>query len=251
MDYKNKRILFLGDSITALNTTERGWVKYFNEIMEPSFFLNISVSGARLSNGEPVEYDGNPVFLGEKTDYNQNVLSNQIEKILRATDKNNKNYSYNSDYEEFDIIMVAAGTNDWFYEKKCNIDTIENEFTAEGKAVLSENINCYNWAGAMRYIYETLNRIYPSARIYFCSPVQGAEDTRPYKEILYKRNLMSAICDRISDVTFVDTFNCGICGVYEKSGENGRDLIDGLHPNINGAKKIGIYNARAVKQSLL
>ena len=44
------RILFLGDSITALGTTERGWVRYFNETVKPSFFVNLAVSGARLSN---------------------------------------------------------------------------------------------------------------------------------------------------------------------------------------------------------
>ncbi len=62
---------------------------------------------------------------------------------------------------------------------------------------------------------------------------------------------MSAICDRISDVTFIDTFNCGICGIYEKRSENGRDLIDGLHPNTNGARKIGKYNAWAIRDNLV
>jgi len=251
MDYKNKRILFLGDSITALNTTDRGWVKYFNEIMEPKHFVNVSVSGARLSNGQPVEYDGNPVFLGDKTDYNQNVLANQIEKISRAKDKNNKHYSYNPDYEDFDLILVAAGTNDWFSKEKCDIDTIEDQFTKNGAVVDSNDINCYTWPGAMRFIYESLKSMYPTAKIYFCAPIQGFETVRGYTEISYKRRLMRMICDRISDVTFIDTFNCGICGIYEKDGEMGRDLIDGLHPNVNGAKKIGKFNANAVKCSLL
>ena len=92
MFYKNKRILFLGDSITALDTGERGWIKYFNEIIEPSHFVNVAVSGARLSNGQPVEFDGNPVFRGDSTDYNQNVVLNQVEKILRGKDKNHKKY---------------------------------------------------------------------------------------------------------------------------------------------------------------
>ncbi len=30
--YKNKRILFMGDSITELGDCERGWVKHFKEI---------------------------------------------------------------------------------------------------------------------------------------------------------------------------------------------------------------------------
>lgn len=252
MDYKNKRILFLGDSITALNTTERGWVKYFNEIFEPSHFVNVSVSGARLSNGQPVIFDGNPVFLGDKTDYNQNVVSNQIEKILRAKDPENENYSHNADYDDFDIIIIAAATNDWFCKEKFDSDKIEEQFTdGNGNVKMLKDVNCYTFAGAMRYIYDTLRRLYSNAQIFFCAPIQGAEGVRPYNEILSKRNFMKTVCDRLSDVNFVDTFNCGICGIYELNGKNGRDLIDGLHPNINGAKKIGLYNAKTIRNYLI
>ena len=44
----------------------------------------------------------------------------------------------------------------------------------------------------------------------------------------------------------IDTFHCGICDIYEKKDANGRYLIDGLHPNAAGAKKIGVFNASAV-----
>ena len=44
----------------------------------------------------------------------------------------------------------------------------------------------------------------------------------------------------------IDTFCCGICDIYEKKNANGRYLIDGLHPNAAGAKKIGVFNASAV-----
>ena len=81
MDYTNKRILFMGDSITALGTGERGWVGYFNEVFKPSFFRVDAVSGARLAKEKDVELDGNPVFLGDKTDYTQNVMLNQIERV--------------------------------------------------------------------------------------------------------------------------------------------------------------------------
>ncbi|MBR4761208.1 MAG: SGNH/GDSL hydrolase family protein [Clostridia bacterium] len=246
-----KRFLFLGDSITELGVGERGWIRYFNEIVNPAFFVNIAVSGARLSNsGADVEFNGNPVFLGDNTDYDQNVLSNQIEKIARAKDKTNRHYCHNADFDDFDCIVIAAGTNDFFCKEKCNIETIENQFTRNGKVLPQSDINCADWAGAMRYIYEKLREFYPNAAIFFCAPVQASEEKRPYTSILYKRNLMAAICDRISDVTFVDTFKCGICGIYEKAGENGRDLIDGLHPNISGAKKIGRYNAAAVLKRL-
>ena len=245
------KALFLGDSITALNTTERGWVKYFNEIIKPSHFVNLAVSGARLSNSaNPVVFDGEPVFLGDKTDSDQNVLLNQIEKLSRGKDKSNEHYSYNPDYDGFDLILIAAGTNDWFCKEKCNIEDIERHFTDGGNPIPLSKADAFTWPGAMRNIYEILREFYPEAKIFFCSPIQASDFKRPYGDILYKRNLMSAICERISDVIFVDTFSCGICGIYEKDGENGRDLIDGLHPNISGAKKIGVFNARVVKQYL-
>lgn len=245
----NKRVLFLGDSITALNTTERGWVKYFNEIIKPSFFVNLAVCGARLSNSEQkVTFDGNPVFSGDNTDYNQNVIANQIEKLSRGYDVNNSNYRHNPDYDNFDIIIIAAGTNDMYCIEKCDINAIESQFISDGKVVSINDVNCFTWPGVMRYIYEKLHCYYPAAKIFFCSPVQANEAVRPYVSILYKRNLIKAVCERLSDVGFIDTFSCGICGIYEKNGKDGRDLIDGLHPNISGAKKIGEFNARAIKQ---
>lgn len=247
MSYKNKRILFMGDSITALNVSDAGWVKYFNEIFEPSHFVNVAVAGAAITNGNPVVFDGNPVFLGDKTDRNQNVLLNQVEKVSRAKDKDNVNYSYNPDFEDFDLIIIAAGTNDEFCSERCNIDTIEEQFVSKGKTLPTEDVNCYTMAGAMRVIYEKLRALYPDAKIFFCSPIQAHEAIRSYESTLYKRRLISAVCDRISDVTFIDTFSCGICGIYEKPWDNGRDLVDGLHPNISGAKKIGQFNALAIK----
>ena len=244
---RNLRILFLGDSITALNTTERGWVGYFNKIIKPAHFVNLAVSGARLSSSlNPVELDGEPLFLGENTDYDQNVLLNQVEKLSRGKDEHNKHYEHNPDYDNFDLIIIAAGTNDWFCKEKCNMDDIERQFTSRGATVPISDVDPFTWPGAIRKIYEILRGYYPNAKIFFCAPIQANESKRPYSEILYKRNLMRAICDRISDVTFLDTFSCGICGIYEKNGENGRDLIDGLHPNISGAIKIGEYNARAL-----
>ena len=77
MNCKNKRILFMGDSITELGTRERGWVKYFNEILQPKIFVNTAVIGARLSNESDVRLNGEPAFCGDNTDYNQNVLLNQ------------------------------------------------------------------------------------------------------------------------------------------------------------------------------
>ena len=70
-DYKNKKILFMGDSITALGV----WVNHFIEIMKPEKYVNIAVSSATWKDNANTIYDGNPLFNGP--DMNQsNTLCN-------------------------------------------------------------------------------------------------------------------------------------------------------------------------------
>ena len=98
----------------------------------------------------------------------------------------------------------------------------------------------------MRYAYEKLRGMYPNSVIFFCSPIQASAYIRDYRNIRDKGKYMDAICQVISDVNFIDTERCGISELFELNGANGRDLIDGLHPNVNGAKKIAEYNFREV-----
>ncbi len=237
---KDLKILFMGDSITALG----GWVKCFNEIIKPKHFVNIAVSSATLKDREDTEYDANPQFQGIAAN---NTVCNQVEKILRGKDVSHPKYVYNGDYDDFDIIIIAAGTND-------DIDNAEinSQFIDEYKNMLPLcSADTKTFAGAMRYIYENMRRLYPTSQIFFCSPIQAAECRRSYESIKKKGQIISDVCDRISDVCFIDTFKCGICGIYELYEQNGRDLCDGLHPNENGAKKIAEYNARTIKQYLI
>lgn len=248
MSYKNKRILFMGDSITELGENERGWVKYFNEIIEPSFTANTAVIGAKWNDLEGTVYDGNPCWSGHGGNDLHNCIGNQVEKVLRGKDKTHPNYSYVADYEDFDYIFIAAGTNYYDYSQKCDdVNAVNKQFIDEnGEVVPLEKVNRVTWAGAVRYTYEKLHKIYPNAKIFICTPVQGSYNGRPYNEIREMAILLKIICERISDVTFVNTFECGICNIYESLDKDGRDLIDGIHPNVNGAKKIGKYNARAL-----
>lgn len=254
MDYKNKRILFMGDSITALDKCDRGWVKYFCEEIQPSLTVNTAVVGARWNDIDGTVYDGNPIWVGNPGgDDTHNCMGNQVEKLLRGKDKTHPEYSYVPEYEDFDFIFIAVGTNSYdFTQKFDDVDAVNRQFYINDNEVLPlEQVNRKTWAGAVRYTYENLRKMYPNAKIFICSPIQAAENSRDFKHIRERGVLLKLICERISDVTFVNTFECGICGLYESWQSNGRDLIDGLHPNINGAKKIGEYNARALKWSVL
>lgn len=239
MPYQNKRILFMGDSITAWG----GWITHFNEIIKPAFFANIAVSGASWRDYPDTVYDKNPVCAGPDHNMN-NTISNQVEKLLELKKQDR-------DFDDFDIIIISAGTNDTdvegLYEDHDRM--IASQFIkADKSAVKFEELNRQIWPGVMRAVYEILRKNYPNARIVYCAPIQAAEASRPYASIKAKGAYMQKICKRIADVYFVDTANCGICGIYEEKNENGRDLCDGLHPNANGEIKIGRYNANAIKK---
>lgn len=236
--YKDKKILFMGDSITALNVGERGWCKYFNEIIKPSSFVNVAVSGARWCDYSDTVYDGNP--LGTDDAKKNNTMGNQVEKILRGKDSTNPNYSHVAEYDDFDIIMIACGTNDGTPS-----GDIESSFTIDDSVVPLEQLDKTIFSSAFRYAIEKLQFLYPDAKIFICTPVQGWITTRSYSSTKAKGDYLKLLAGRMS-LEVIDTFECGICGLYEVKNGNGRDLIDGLHPNVNGAIKIGKYNAKNV-----
>lgn len=235
--HTDKRVLLLGDSITALGDNSRGWPRYFKSYITPSLLVNVAVSGATwCDQNSSTDYDGNPILNGGE----QNVIGNQVEKILRGKDTSHPKYSKVDDYEDFDAIFIAAGTND-----SAPTDTdIEGQFFSKDIPIPIDKIDRTTWAGAVRYAYEKLRGVYPNAVIFICTPIQASETVRHYSSIVSKGDVLKSICNRISDVVLVDTFKCGVCGVYETRNGNGRDLNDGLHPNSNGAIKIAKYNAR-------
>ena len=236
-NYKNKKILILGDSITALDMGNTGWVKYFSNTVEPSIKINVAVAGATWKDKVVNQaYDGNPQPSTEG-----NVIGNQVQKVI-----NEKN-SNNNDYKDFDIIIIAAGTNDTPAEE---IDTVENEFisnynTDNYTIVPLENVNRMTFAGAMRYTYEKLNELYPNAKIVVCTPLQECMES--FDSIYKKGKLIEYIASRLSIICW-NLRDCGILNIYERPGEDCRDLIDGIHPNASGAKKIGEYISREFKK---
>ena len=232
----------MGDSITQLGISERGWVKYFCEKMKPSLIVNTAVIGCTWADKEGTVYNGNPTT----EDSVNNVMGNQIEKILRGKDATHPNYSKVDEYNDFDIIMIACGTNDVISIDSNLIEYVNSEFIDVNDVKPLADVNRKKWNGIMRYAYEKLRKIYPNSIIFFCSPIQASAYIRDYRNIRDKGKYMDAICHVISDVNFIDTEKCGICELFELNGKNGRDLIDGLHPNVNGAKKIAEYNFREV-----
>jgi len=236
---KGKRVLFMGDSITALYMEERGWPRYFSELLEPAHTVSTAVPGARWRDYPNTVYDGNPVFINGVHTPN-NTMCNQMEKIKRH------HADGDPDYADFDVILMAAGTNDGMPE---DADTTDAQFFKDGEYVPLADADTHTWGGAIRYVSESLYELYPNAVQFICTPIQADDKFRPFRSILEKGRVLKEIAARLS-VRYIDTLYCGIYGRYEKQYENGRSLIDGLHPNKHGAEQMGSFIAMAVKEYL-
>lgn len=224
---QGKKLITLGDSITALGTSNTGWVKYFIEKTGCELVANVAVNSAVLSDVSGTTYDGNPV----QSNQTNNTLGNQVQKII------------NNAYESPDIIMIAIGTNSGISITKEQIKSAY--YDSSNNLIPLANVDRTTNAGAYRWCTEKLQTQYPNAIIFWCTPIMGYQTTRSAENAMaYAESLR--IATEYSGQMLIDTIRCGINGVNEASGANGQYLVDGLHPNVNGAKKIGYYNASKV-----
>lgn len=235
---KGKRVLFMGDSITSLYMAEWGWPRHFCEILEPSHHACVAVAGSHWCDYEDTVYDGNPVYVNT---YNpNNTMGNQVEKLKR------QKAAGNPDYSDFDVIIMAAGTNDAMPESS---EITDAQFFKDKEYVPLDEADRRTWGGSIRYVSESLYELYPNAYQFICTPIQADDNVRAFRSILEKGRVIKEIAARLS-IRYIDTLYCGVYGRYEKWDNQGRSLGDGLHPNVNGAKQIGFFNAMAVKSYL-
>ena len=224
-------LITLGDSITKLGITDRGWIKYFIEKTGATLIANVAVDGAQLVDKEGTAYDGNPT----ESNPTNNVLGNQVQKVI------------NNNYTAPDLIMIAVGTNNGIF---ITAEQIKAEYYDNSNVLVPlADVDSTTGAGAYRYCTETLHNLYPNAVIVWCAPIYSAQASRRMDQIEAWGESLE-IATRYSGQIFIDTFRCGINGVDETVGNNGEYLYDGLHPNVKGAKKIGLYNASKISPFL-
>ena len=248
----------LGDSIT----TESYYIKPLREILQPSKYYNLAVAGAWWADKNGTRYDGNPQFNGADNNIN-NVIGNQVQKIIDNPD----------DYAEApDIIIIAAGTNDSgnlgvsnnapINDMRSTIDSVyqnRDGIIPISEPTFDENDTYKEFrktiAGAMRYCVTKLQQIFPRAKIYILTPIQGCFDSKDYYwGIATKQEYISECAKHLGVPVIHVGEECGINSDFEWRGamwtaptgsheRSGRDLIDGLHPNANGSKKMADYIA--------
>ena len=254
-------LMSFGDSIT----TESYYIKLLRQLLQVSNYYNLAVVGAWWADKTGTLYDGNPLWEKEGANLN-NVIGNQIQKVINNPDK----------YPLIpDIIIIAAGTNDYNNMKVSNNASIneirtaidanyqnENGIIPLTDATFDENDTYKNYrktiGGAMRYCVTKLQQLYPNAKIYILTPIQACYATKNYVEsIATKQDYISESARHLGVPVIHVGEECGINADFEYGGamwtgptgsheRSGRDLIDGLHPNTNGSKKMAKYIANFI-----
>lgn len=248
--WKGLKILTLGDSITAMGGVN-GWTHWIKQYLLADKVVNVSVAGSTWQDKVASQtYDGNP-----QPSTDGNVMGNQVQKVLNAKANGD------ADYQDFDVITFSFGTNDSVDFSVQTKESVENQFITNYAqnnftVVPIDSVNRQTLAGAMRYGFQKLHEAYPNAVIFMCTPTQGCYET--FDSIYQKGDFINFVADRLGAET-IDTRRCGIRNIYESQTtidydhpeQSGAapiqtDLLDGIHTNENGAKKITKYNAREI-----
>ena len=248
--WKGLKILTLGDSITAMGGAN-GWTYWIKQYLLADKVVNVSVAGSTWQDKVANQtYDGNP-----QPSTDGNVMGNQVQKVLNAKANGD------ADYQDFDVITFSFGTNDSVDFSVQTKESVENQFITNYAqnnftVVPIDNVNRQTLAGAMRYGFQKLHEAYPNAVIFMCTPTQECYET--FDSIYQKGDFINFVADRLGAET-IDTRRCGIRNIYESQTtidydhpeQSGvapiqTDLLDGIHTNESGAKKIAKYNAREI-----
>lgn len=248
--WKGLKILTLGDSITAMGGVN-GWTYWIKQYLLADKVVNVSVAGSTWQDKVANQtYDGNP-----QPSTDGNVMGNQVQKVLNAKANGD------ADYQDFDVITFSFGTNDSVDFSVQTKESVESQFITNYAqnnftVVPIDNVNRQTLAGAMRYGFQKLHEAYPNAVIFMCTPTQECYET--FDSIYQKGDFINFVADRCGAET-IDTRRCGIRNIYESQttidydhpDQSGvapiqTDLLDGIHTNESGAKKIAKYNAREI-----
>lgn len=206
MEVKNKKILFLGDSITegvGASCVENGYVSVFGKISGADV-RNYGIGGTRIARQK----------------YPSSEPKFDLDFVQRVDDMES----------DADIVSVFGGTNDY----------------GHGDAPLGTfaSRDVYTFYGAMHILCQKLIKKYPKALIMFITPLHRLNENSEMNEIGIRNSAsLSEYVDIIKEVARY--YSLPVLDLYAVGGLQPEvDVIrelympDGLHPNDAGAKII-------------
>ena len=217
-EWRNKTFVTLGDSITAQDGvvygqgTEqgqiaRGYQTVMKEKLGFSSYLNKGMSGRPIANGSI-----------------NGVGTNTTSKTI--------------DYNNFDLVIIAGGTNDF----KLNI-------SLGTKGIIGDtNFDTNTFYGAYRDMLEYILKSNPHIRICLFTPLQ--RDNAGY-DVNYTNSVGHKLIDYVNAIREIgQMYSVPVCDMYSNSGFTKLTLniytIDGLHPNNIGYARMGDYASKFI-----
>ena len=217
INFKNKKIVVFGDSITAIGdvaeTAGNGWTSYFKASAKPSEWHNYAVGGSTWCDYSSGDF-----------------MSEQIASYL------------SDNISDVDCFIFSSGTNDINTHNPTD-EEIEAQFFDENMNLINiDDCDRTTWAGAMRYAIGQVALNSPKAKIFVCTPIfrsyNSSEPVRSkYSTIKTKNEIIKKMCLRMG-VECIDTLECGIT---TGAGTEDVYLSDGLHPKPVGAQMLAQY----------
>ena len=282
----NYRILIIGTSYSVYGYWIDSMVKYLTRNnLSTCSVVKMAVIGASLKDKQKdrniYPYSSRPTPNGTN---NENTFSSQIEKLKRlmaGTDLDSGEKQIYSTEEEYpNIIIIEGAANDGpdsdeifntakqsMYKKVSNVyvdNNLKNDYE-----ILSpvEEVDRTTFAGAYRYLIESLSNIFPNAQIFCTNTARlgyyNSNDSMSRRELQQKQQ---------NDI--IRFFSCNLIDWAGKSqinsiynnpaseGGNGskgnpykmspvtKDALDGIHPNQNvGGYKLGIVAGIEIEQN--
>lgn len=246
----------LGDSITSDQVTGIGTV--VARKLGAAHLMNAACGYATCSDWHDGEANITPITLIEPPNTNtaDNVLSNQVRRVLQAVTPAGEPIRWTVDGTEYaldasvglgtgtlpqpDVIYIAVSTNDGNQP----FNAVTDDFaavSAQTYAQLTRN----SLASALRWAIETLHAACPKARTFAATPLQTCTDL-PWMSPgsgLLKRRLVMEVC-RLTGAECIDSFlESGFDEVVARDhGE--------VHPDEEWKERIAGYVAGAIAARL-
>ena len=210
MEIKGKKVIFLGDSITAgvgVSSIENRYPDVFAR-NTGALVSNYGVSGSRIAK--------------QKVTYFSPANANAERDFLLRTDEDIKD-------ENADLIVVFGGTNDYGHG-----DAAMGAFFDRSE---------YTFYGAVHSLINKLSNKYPEARLVFMTPLHRDVEDAPFNSHGVRVPPLKDYVNAMREVC--EFYSVPVLDLYKDSGMQPAIAVhrslympDGLHPSDKGAVRI-------------
>lgn len=223
MPYANKKITFLGDSVTSGGTTSNGkqafsYVDYLKDYLAAEI-TNKGLSGSVITEGN---------------------VENQTQSFV----------SRSNQIQDQDFVTIFGGINDFWFNSP--LGSMEDS---------SDNVQSFY--GALKFLVENLSKKNPIAHFLFVTPLKECKEGAPHtyednnKLVLHKNragfteeDYVNAIKEVAAyySVPVLDLFNSSNMNPYIESQR--QYFADDLHPNQLGAQRLALIISQAINNGV-